>query len=84
MFSLTARWLAKPVTHFVATRATNYHVEYWSAKHHEVYFNIVLQEPITAPFVMQQDIRSESNPPCLLEFLILDYCKWKRIPLPSS
>ena len=51
MFSITASCLAKPVTNFVAMRATNCLVEYQSAKHHEVYFNIVLQESVTAPFV---------------------------------
>ena len=75
MFSITASCLAKPVTYFVAMRATNNHVEYRSAKHHEVYFNIVLQESVTASFVMQHDIGSKSNPPFRLEFLILDYCK---------
>ena len=83
LFSITGSWLAKPAINFVATRATNYRVENWSAKHHEVNFNKVLQEPITAPFVTQQDIRGKSNPPCLLEFLSLDYCKWKRIPFAS-
>ena len=56
------------ISHTMSQLGIHSFYEYWSAKHYEVYFNIVLREPATAPFVMQQDIVVNRAHPAFLSF----------------